>query len=354
MSSTLPSTMKKLVVRALTANFKEAIEMQTVHLPKLKPTEVLVKNHFVGINASDINFTAGKYNPGLPPPFDAGFEAVGEVVAVGSDIPESYTGTSVAHLSNGAFSEYQAVSQARLFPLKSTDPSYLPCLVSGMTANLAFRNSGYLKPTDKVLVTAAAGGTGQFAVQLAKLAGCHVIGTCSTDEKVKFLKSIGCDHPINIKAENLNTVLKKHYPQGVDVVYESVGGETYETCVNRLAPKGRLIVIGYISGYQEPMGVANSKSARAAAALPVKLLMKSASVKGFFLFHYVDQWKQAFQEMAKLVESQQIKSAVDRGESIKQGGFNGIEEIKDAVDYLYSKKSRGKVVVCLNKSPSKL
>ena len=57
-------------------------------------------------------------------------------------------------------------------------------------------------------------------------------------------------------------MLKETYPAGVDVVYESVGGETYETCINRLAEKGRLIVIGYISGYQEPMGVGNMKFAR--------------------------------------------------------------------------------------------
>ena len=57
-------------------------------------------------------------------------------------------------------------------------------------------------------------------------------------------------------------MLKENYPEGVDIVYESVGGETYETCVNRLAVKGRLIVIGYISGYTSPMGVGSSKSAR--------------------------------------------------------------------------------------------
>ena len=65
-----------------------------------------------------------------------------------------------------------------------------------------------------------------------------------------------------ILLQNLNTALKKNYPEGVDVVYESVGGETYETCVNRLANKGRLIVIGYISGYQDAMGVGSTKFAR--------------------------------------------------------------------------------------------
>ncbi len=84
-----------------------------------------------------------------------------------------------------------------------------------------------MKTGETVLVTAAAGGTGQFAVQLAKLAGNTVIATCSTPEKVKLLKELGCDRVINYKTENLEQVLKSEYPNGVDIVYESVGGETF-------------------------------------------------------------------------------------------------------------------------------
>ncbi|XP_076808911.1 prostaglandin reductase-3-like [Clavelina lepadiformis] len=347
MASGLPSVMRKVVVKSLSVNFREAIEVTTCALPKLKAQEVLVKNRFVGINASDINFTAGRYDPTQKPPFDAGFEAVGEIVATGDRVSSNLLGQSVAHLSNGAFSEYQAVSSERLFPIKSLKPVYLPCLVSGLTAKLALQSSAHLKAGETVLVTAAAGGTGQFAVQLAKLAGCHVIGTCSTNEKVDFLKRVGCDHAINISKEDLKHVLRTTYPKGIDVVYESVGGETYETCVNSLANKGRLIVIGYISGYQDPMGVGSLKFARAAAALPVKLLTKSACVHGFFLFHYADQWKDAFLQLSDLLENGQLTSTIDLGKSVSGEGFKGIDAIADAVDYLYSKKSIGKIVVDL-------
>ncbi|XP_078482186.1 prostaglandin reductase-3 [Ciona intestinalis] len=354
MSASLPSSMRKLVVKTLTSNFRKAVEIQTVPLPNPASGHVLVKNHFVGINASDVNFSAGKYDPSKQPPFDAGFEAIGEVVAVGDGVPQSFIGKSVAHLSNGAFSEFQTVAGKSILEIPSMQPQYIPCLVSGMTAKLALQESGNLKPNEKVLVTAASGGTGQFAVQLAKLAGCHVIGTCSSEKKVNFLKSIGCDHAINISTENLGQVLKEHYPHGVDVVYESVGGETYETCVNRLAVKGRLIVIGYISGYQQPMGVAPTTSARGAAALPVKMLMKSSSVTGFFLFHYANQWKSAFQELSDLYVAGKLTCMVDDGSSERKGGFHGIDAVTDAVDYLYSRKSVGKIVVNLGSSGSKL
>lgn len=100
-------------------------------------------------------------------------------------------------------------------------------------------------------VTAAAGATGLFAVQLAKLAGNHVIATCSSDDKAEVLKKLGCDRVINYKKENLHTTLKKEYPKGIDIVYESVGGDTFTTCVRNLAQFGRLIIIGAISQYQE-------------------------------------------------------------------------------------------------------
>ncbi|GFR73191.1 zinc-binding alcohol dehydrogenase domain-containing protein 2-like, partial [Elysia marginata] len=70
-------------------------------------------------------------------------------------------------------------------------------------------------------------------VQLAKLAGCHVIGTCSTDEKASFLKSIGCDRPIIYTRESLDDVLTNEYPEGIDVIYESVGGEMFNTCLKQ-------------------------------------------------------------------------------------------------------------------------
>lgn len=127
----------------------------------------------------------------------------------------------------------------------------LPLIVSGLTASLSLEHVGRMTSGETVLVTAAAGATGSFAVQLAKLNKNHVIGTCSSDEKVEFLKNIGCDRVVNYRSEDLNKVLKKEYPKGVDLVYECVGGEMYETCVQNLALKGRIIVIGMISGYED-------------------------------------------------------------------------------------------------------
>lgn len=179
---------------------------------------------------------------------DAGFEAVGYIVDKG-DAVKYQLGQPVALTSYGAFAEYVTVPARSVMPVASAEASTIPLLVSGLTASLALERVGEVKKGETVLVTAAAGGTGIFAVQLAKLAGAHVIGTCSSDEKVKMLKSLGCDRVINYKTESVNQVLRKEYKRGVDVVYESVGGAQFQIAVKNLAEKGRLIVIGQISGY---------------------------------------------------------------------------------------------------------
>ncbi|XP_071181951.1 prostaglandin reductase-3-like isoform X3 [Mytilus edulis] len=350
-SRQLPSTMRKLVVTKISQKFRDVVKITQESLPNPGAGEVLVKNRFVGINASDINYTAGRYDTTVKPPFDCGFEAVGEVAAVGPGA-SLRIGQPVTYSQFGAFSEYKNISERNLLKLPRVSADYLPLQVSGATAAIALDKYGELKAGETVLVTAAAGGTGQFAVQWTKRAGCHVIGTCSTDDKVQFLRKIGCDRPVNYKKENLKTVLKTEYKNGVDVVYESIGGEMFETCLNGLKTKGRLLVIGYITDYESDQGF---KPTRTLATIPIRLLTKSASIRGFFLNHFVRDWVPYVSKMADMIDKKELQSFIDMGENSPKGPFIGIDKIVDAVEYLYSQKSIGKIVVELNKpSTSKL
>ncbi|XP_022083659.1 prostaglandin reductase-3-like [Acanthaster planci] len=337
----LPATFRKLVATKLSQHFKDAVTLQTVPMLKPGPKDILVRNRFVGINASDINKTAGRYSLHDKPPFEIGFESVGEVVDFGSEVKNVKIGQGVCFMHNGAFSEYQVLPAKMASPIPSIQPEYTALLISGMTADISLREVGRIKRGETVLVTAAAGGTGQFAVQFAKQAGCHVIGTCSSDAKAEFLKSLGCDRPINYKSENLADVLKKEYPAGVDVVYECVGGDIFHTCLRSLAPKGRLITIGFISGYKE--------DAVAAPTIHPKemlgLLSKSASINGFLMHSYTDQWLASFVRQADLLAKGSLKVGVDLGKNSDKGPFKGVEGVMDAIDYLYSGKNKGKVVV---------
>ncbi|KAM4633300.1 prostaglandin reductase 3-like [Polymixia lowei] len=340
--SSIPSSMKKLIVTKLSPNFKEAVSLQTVPVPTPGDGDLLVRNRFVGINASDINYTAGRYDPSVKPPFDAGFEGIGEVVGLGLSASSRYTiGDMVAYFSEGAFAEYTVVPTKKSVPVPTVKPEFLTLLVSGATAYIALKCLGDLAKGETVLVTAAAGGTGQFAVQFAKQAGCHVIGTCSSNEKAGFLKTIDCDRPINYTSEDLAKTLRKEYPKGIDVVYESIGGSIFDLAVNSLANKGRLIVIGFISGYQTASGIPTVKG----GTLPVKLLQKSASIRGFFLPHFPDDYREALGSMMQMFAKGKLVCEVDCGDLAHEGRFVGLESVFRAVDYMYAGKNLGKVVV---------
>ncbi|XP_054982488.1 prostaglandin reductase 3 isoform X2 [Sorex araneus] len=344
--SAIPRTMQKLLVTRLSPDFREAVTLRRdCPVPLPGDGDLLVRNRFVGVNASDINYSAGRYDPSVRPPFDIGFEGVGEVVALGLSASARFAvGQPVAYLSPGSFAEYTVVpasTASTATPVPDVRPETLPLLLSGATAYISLERLGQLSEGKKVLVTAAAGGTGQFAVQLAKRAKCHVIGTCSSEEKCAFLRSLGCDRPINYRAEPLADVLKREYPSGVDVVYESVGGPVFDVAVDALAPHGRLLVIGFISGYQSTSGLSPVK----AGALPAKLLRKSASIHGFFLNHYLSEYRAAVDHLLQLSARGDLACQVDLGEVDPKGKFLGLESVFRAVDYMYTGKNTGKIVV---------
>ncbi|KAG8442267.1 hypothetical protein GDO86_011171 [Hymenochirus boettgeri] len=339
----IPSTMKKLLVTQLSPNFRQAVILTpSAPVPVPGNEELLVRNRFLGVNASDINYSSGRYDMSKKPPFDAGFEGIGEVVALGLSASKDYTvGQAVAYAKAGSFAEYTVVPAKIAVPVPSIKPEFLTLLVSGTTAYISLKEMGDLTEGKKVLVTAAAGGTGQFAVQLAKKAKCFVIGTCSSEEKAGFLKSIGCDFPINYKNEDVGSVLRSKVPEGVDVVYESVGGEMFDMSVSHLSVKGRLIIIGFISGYQTSHGILPIK----VGALPAILLKKSASIHGFFLNHYLSEYQNAIMSLLKLYLKGELVCEVDYGDLSPEGRFIGLESVFRAVDYMYTGKNIGKIVV---------
>ena len=209
-------------------------------------------------------------------------------------------------------------------------------LVSGLTASIALEQVGEVKEGETVLVTAAAGGTGQYAVQLAKRAGARVLGTCGSEEKAELLREIGCDRPILYKTESLRKVLKDEAPDGLDVVYESVGGAMFDTALRALAVKGRLVSIGFVSEYVD--GAERVEDVR----VYHRLLAKSASVRGFFLPQFARHFREHMGRLLGLVGSGELHVAIDPTE------FRGLESVPDAVEHLHSGRSRGKVVVWLD------
>nr|GEW72580.1 ARP protein [Tanacetum cinerariifolium] len=340
-SSVVPSTVKipqsieKVIVHTLSHNFRSAtsIVRAPLKLP-IKPGHVLLKIIYAGVNASDVNFSSGSYFSGSKEeissrlPFDAGFEGVGLVAAVGDGVKNLKVGTPAA------------VPAKHILPVARPDPEVVAMLTSGLTASIALEKSAQMESGKTVLVTAAAGGTGQFAVQLAKIAGNKVVATCGGKDKAILLKDLGVDRVIDYREESIKNVLKKEFPKGVDIVYESVGGDMFDTCFNALAVYGRMVVIGMISQYQGE----NGWKPRNYTGLCEKLLTKSQTVAGFFLVQYAHLWQQHLDNLVHLFSVGKLKVAID------PRSFVGVQSVADAVEYLHSGKSVGKVVVCIDPS----
>lgn len=149
------------------------------------------------------------------------------------------------------FSEYSYATEEELYPLPELKPDYLVTFINGLTASICLDQAAKIKSGEKVLITAAAGGTGQIAVQWAKHRNCYVIAMTSSEDKAKLLKELGADFIINYKKDNVNEVLKKNFPDGVNVIWETIGGETFRTLFENLSIKGRLIIIGSITSYKD-------------------------------------------------------------------------------------------------------
>lgn len=329
----LPKTYRKLIADHFTNNFRDAAKIVEVDLTPPSGFELTIHNHYAGVNATDVNISAGLYTPGATPPIDLGAEMIGEVVAVGDKVTDYKVGDTVVSTAVGGYAEYMTVRSRFVIPVPESSPEILALVVSGVTAALGLNTVGEMRSGETILVTAAAGGTGQFAVQLAKLAGNIVIGTCGSDDKAELLKSLGCDRVINYKKEDVGAVLKAEYPRGIDLIYESVGGTLFDTCVENLAVRGRLVIIGYISEYlAKPDLVTRPRIYRI-------LLSKSASLRSMFLLHFIRQVPEELAKLVELYKSGKLKAEVD------PTVFQGIDEVADAVEYLHTGKSAGKVVV---------
>lgn len=329
-------TYKKLVAQQFSTNFQSAIAIAEVPILAPKADEILIRNKFAGINAGFDTLICQGSIPyvKLTPPFDLGVEAVGEIVAIGEAVQNLQVGDAVATTGRGGgYREYQVVPAHLAIQVAEAIPEILTLMPTGISALVALEQVGEMRTQETVLVTAAAGGTGHIAVQLAKLAGNHVVGTCGSSAKAQLLQELGCDRIINYHQEDLDTVLQREYPKGLDLIFDCVGGTVFDTCVEHLAVRGRLVVVGFISEY------AKIPSTMPQPRIYHKLFWKAASVRGFLMPHYAAHMVAARDRLLSLFNTHQLRVAID------PTPFDGIESIPIAVEYLLSGKNVGKVVV---------
>lgn len=242
------------------------LKIKKVDEPVAKKGEVVVKHTAIGVNFFDIAFRRGQYKLSELPAI-LGSEAVGIVESVGAGVTEFKPGDRVAYATGpiGAYAEKRAIHQHHLIVPPSTvsDEQVAASLFKGLTAHALLHRVYISIRAKKILVHAAAGGTGQFLCQWGKYLGLEVIGTVGDDKKIPLAQANGCSHVINYKTKNfVEEVARVTENQGVGLVYDSVGKDTLEKSLACLWPMGMCVSFGEASGSTEKLDlnllVANS------------------------------------------------------------------------------------------------
>ena len=230
----------------------ENLTLEDVEGPRPGPYQVRVAVEAAGVNFPDTLIVQGLYQFKPPFPFAPGAELAGRVLEVGERVEQLAVGDRVmATLGWGAFAEEVVLDAAQAVPLPPSMSTEVAgaFLLTYSTSYHALIDRGRLKSGQTLAVLGAAGGTGLSAVEIGKAVGARVIACASTGEKLELCRRHGADHTINYLSESLKDKLREYTDgEGVDVIYDPVGGGYAEPALRAIAWEGRYLVVGFASG----------------------------------------------------------------------------------------------------------
>jgi NADPH:quinone reductase len=309
----------------------EVLSYEDVEVPKPGEGEARVKLAASGVNFIDIYQRSGLYP--LETPFTLGLEGAGEVEAVGAGVEEISEGDYVAFAGvQGAYAEYIVAPAERLVPFNVTMVEArmaAAVMLQGMTAHYLTHSTFPLQEGQTALVHAAAGGVGLLLVQIAKLRGATVIGTAGTEEKAKLAKAAGAEEVIFYTEQDFVEETERITDgEGVDVVYDSVGKDTFDGGLDVLKPRGYMVLLGASSGPVPPIDlqVLNQKG-------------------GLFVTRPALAWYTATREEL-LWRAESLFSWIGQNNlDVRIGGTYELSEAEQAHRDLESRKTTGKLIL---------
>jgi len=233
--------------------------------------------------------------------------------------------------------EYVTANAKALFLNKIESPidpitRYLSALgMPGMTAYFGLLDVGKVQAGETVVVSGAAGAVGSLVGQIAKIKGCRAIGIAGGENKSNYVvNELGFDACIDYKSENVRKSLEKHCPDGINIYFDNVGGDTLEDALANLAMHARIVICGAISQYNQngPMkGPSNYMS----------LLVHRATMQGMVVFDYLRQYPEAIIQMAQWMKQGQLKA--------REHIVEGIENFPETLSMLFKGLNMGKLVL---------
>ena len=325
-------------MRALVCNRygpPETLDIEEVEDPAPGENQVLVDIAAAGLNFPDMLMIAGRYQVKIPPPFIPGFEFAGTVAAVGSNVDNVEVGQRVMATSiSGALAEKTVVDASAVAPVppELSFEQAAGFLITYSTSYHALVQCADIQADDTMLVLGAAGGVGTTAVEIGHAAGARVIAAASSEDKLEFARAAGADETLNYTESSLRDVVASLTDgEGVDIVYDPVGGELGLDALKSLAWEGRYLVIGFASG-DIPSFPANLA------------LLKAARIIGVYWGDWAKknpgQQAQNLAEMAKLVADGKLSASVSE--------TYPLTDFEQAFRAIRERRALGKVVVTMS------
>lgn len=313
--------------------------LEEAPIPEPGPGQILVRNIYMSLDP----YMRGRMNdaPNYAPPVGIGEVMVGG--GVGEVMISNHPSWKVGQIVEGNFGwqHYAIPTYARL---RRVDPTIAPISTAngvlgmpGMTAYFGLLDVGQPEPGDTVVVSAASGAVGAVVGQIAKIAGCRVVGIVGGPAKRDYILSeLGFDGAIDYRSEDLDEALARECPRGVDVYFENVGGAIYDAITRHLALGARIAVCGRIAEY-------NAAEADLVPRNYRFFIAKRARMQGFLVYDFYHKWPEALDRMARWIREGRMKYREDMVE--------GLENAPRAFLRLFSGENFGKLLVKVCEEP---
>jgi len=311
-------------------------------IPSPADGEFLLKTYYVNVAPVMRMYMSGESVAGERP-LDIGDIIHGRAVAeiIESRHPDFAVGDFVhGQVGWQTYKVSQGTAQEKFRKVPDLGMSYSVALgslgMTGFSAYFGFVDCGKPQQGDVVLVSGAAGGVGTHVVQIAKILGCKVVGIAGGEKKCELIRSIGCDDVIDYKSGDIETKIAAACPDGIDLYFDNVGGETLASVLENLAMHSRVVLCGSISEYllDEPFGLTNY----------TRLRRTNTTMQGFFIYNHVDDFDRAERDMGEWLRSGQLKPV--------EHVFDGFEALPDALGSLYTGQNYGIAMVRVRPGPN--
>lgn len=303
-------------------------------LPDLKENEVLVKTLYLSLDPANRGWTneGGSYRDEIP--LGAVMEGGGIGVVEASRHPGFQPGDNVQGMLG--WQEYAVLNGAAInkLPVNPALPltAYLGLFGHiGLTAYFGLLDITDPKPGETLVVSAAAGAVGSIVGQIGKIKGCRVVGIAGNDEKCAWIKDeLGFDEVINYKTENIRAGLKRTCPNGIDIYFDNVGGETLDAVLAIINQGARISICGMISMYNATQPVPGPYNL-------INILVRRAKMQGFIVTDYMPRAAEAIADLGKWFMDGRLKYRIDVVE--------GLDQAPSALNRLFDGTNQGKLII---------